>query len=44
VEKKIVENGGAFFADGKVTAFPPRLPRISPRSHHQNTTPKTHLF
>jgi hypothetical protein len=42
--KKIVEKVGVSFAHEKVTVSAPRLPRIPPRSHHQNTTPKTHFF
>jgi len=35
---------GAFFHPEKVTLKTPRLPRIPPRFHHQNTTSKHPFF
>jgi hypothetical protein len=33
-----------FFGDCATLVTPPRLPRISPRCDHKNTTPISHFF
>jgi hypothetical protein len=39
-----VENRGVFLAAQKFIALHPHQPRVSPQSHHQNTTTKQALF
>jgi hypothetical protein len=42
--KNISQKRGVFFVHQKHVANAPRLPRISPRSHHQKTTSRTRYF
>jgi hypothetical protein len=42
--EKIVQRCGVFFGDEKHDVSTPSLSRISPRSHHQNTTTKRPSF
>jgi hypothetical protein len=42
--KNKVEIRGMFFTAQKQAVTAPRLPRIPPQLHHENTTPKTPIF